>query len=439
MKQLILIAVLLGISVVYAISMPEQEMGVYVSVFEYPYSNGYEMLFAENHNDEDAPQPTIIIPQGQEDVDMEEINRIIDEAMERVEKATKDAERRTISIHIDTSGAEKPYLGIVTEDLTLNQAADLGYNKFYGIRITRVVPDSPARAHRLLPDDIIMEIEGQRIPNRRIFSNIVDSYNIGDTVEMKIFRNRQEMEIDFTFGSRHERAVETEITRKPKIDVGSIGGSWIPVWYTPDVDDINELIENLGFSPIDDRGQFLNGGAGKINVGKGLFLGGMGVGYSLERRIQHEVVTGENGLTENVIRRLRYNVGYGGITLEQRIPLSRKLITSAGAMLGWGGTTIEVSQNTGDYDWFTLPQDLDSSVNNYLNLSKNHIFLQPKVELFFRLNNWLSIRGEAGYIISYSYHAGWNVDDAGDIYEVKGSPDTSFDGMTISLGPWFGF
>ena len=442
MKNIIVLTLILLLGVAGLSAMANIEEKVSKVLVELPYHEVYDLLFAENRSKVDEPleetvvQQKIIVADSSTDVDMDEVHRKIEEAMRKVEEATGDLDmsstRRVIAIELDRKPTDTPYMGITTEDLTLSQASDFGYNRFYGILVARVVPNSPARAQRILPDDIIMEIDGQRVTNRRIFTNIVDSYNIGDTVRMKIFRNRQEMDINFTFGSRHEGVPVGETTvRKQKIYVGSLGGGWIPMWYTPDMDDLNGLISAFGFTEIDDRGQFLNGGGGKLNIGKGLFLGGMGAGYSQDRRIFDP--------DNNVIRRMKYSVGFGGVTLEQRIPITSKFITSFGSMLGWGSTKLEISQNDGNYDWEDLPEQLSSSVNNYLNLSKSHIFLQPKVEMYYRLNNWLSIRGEAGYILSYSYHSGWNIDDSGEFYEVKNSPNTSFDGLTLSVGPWFGF
>jgi hypothetical protein len=454
MKLTMLLTLIMSMLLLNLTALSEEPNDSYTLVINYPEIDFLDNLFAQNtSNDETEAEEEqkeikmeIVIPENAGEVDMDEINRKINEAMKRVDEATSDLDsisgRGSVSININTSRRDTPYMGVVFDDLTLSQANDLGYNKFYGVLITRVVPDSPARAHRLLPDDILMEIDDQRVTNKRIFSNIVDSYNIGDTVKLKLFRNRQEMVMDFTFGSREGESGTGEVPserRKPKIDLGDGGGGWIPVWYTPELDDINDLIAELGFSRLDDSGQFLNGGGLKGNIGNGLFLGGMLVGYTLERKIGHETNPEDPANSESVIRRMRYNVRYGGITLEQRIGITRKLITSVGSMLGWGRTAIEVSQNKGDHLWGNIPEDLDASVNNHLYISKNHIFLQPKIELFYRITDWLSLRGEVGYIYSYSYHSGWKAMDAGDVYEVTNSPDTSFSGMTVSVGPWFGF
>ncbi|MDP8226241.1 MAG: hypothetical protein P9L89_01180, partial [Candidatus Celaenobacter polaris] len=68
-----------------------------------------------------------------------------------------------------------------------------------------------------------------------------------------------------------------------------------------------------------------------------------------------------------------------------------------------------------------------------------YILLQPKFEMIYRLTDWLGIRAAVGYMLSYSYHSGWNANICDDIFEVTNSPETKLDGLTISVGPWFGF
>mgnify|MGYP006281203367 FL=1 len=169
-------------------------------------------------------------------------------------------------------------------------------------------------------------------------------------------------------------------------------------------------------------------------IGKGYFLGGMGCGYSIDRKIDHTT-------TDNtpVVRRMQYSVSYGGVTLDKRFAFSRKLVSSLGFMLGWGGNNLKISQTNGDYDWDELNANMDSSANNYIEMEKNYILFQPKVMLMYRITSWLGLRAEAGYMLSYSYHNGWDVNLCEDSFELTDSPETSFNGMTASIGPWFGF
>jgi hypothetical protein len=82
---------------------------------------------------------------------------------------------------------------------------------------------------------------------------------------------------------------------------------------------------------------------------------------------------------------------------------------------------------------------MDSSSNNAIEIEKNYIMFQPKAVVMYKILDWLSIRAEGGYIISHSFTNGWNAISCDDDFEIENSPETSFDGYTISIGPWFGF
>jgi hypothetical protein len=58
----------------------------------------------------------------------------------------------------------------------------------------------------------------------------------------------------------------------------------------------------------------------------------------------------------------------------------------------------------------------------------------------YRVLSWLGLRAEVGYTYGYSLTKDWRVRGlAGESFEVSGSPDTPFQGMTATIGPWFGF
>ncbi len=59
------------------------------------------------------------------------------------------------------------------------------------------------------------------------------------------------------------------VKEKPRAGVGYGGGSWYPVWYTPDFTDINQVLAGLEFRELREEGILLNGGGGKGNIGNG--------------------------------------------------------------------------------------------------------------------------------------------------------------------------
>jgi hypothetical protein len=356
---------------------------------------------------------------------------------------------KQVNVHIfsgessNDDDSDRAFFGVVTENITLDEARTMNYTSFYGILVTEVVRNSPAQFYGIRHGDVLMEIDGEKIKNTDSFSEILGMHKVNDKVTLKFYRDGEIKTIDFVLGSKEKEVTATtdegedtdsDTETHSHYSVGSGGGGWIPMWYMPDLDDANTIFGKLGFDSLRTDGLFMNGFGGQGNVGKGWFLGGYGVWYSSDRNTNF--VTDE-GL--NTIRRLRYSVGFGGVTLDKRVALSSKLIASAGFLLGWGGTRIQCDQFDGDFSWDTIDEDIASSDNNHLNLSKHYIMIQPKVSLMYRINSWLSMRAEGGYLAGYSYTDGWDNKVVDQNYQVSGSPDTSFNGWTISVGPWFGF
>jgi len=201
-------------------------------------------------------------------------------------------------------------------------------------------------------------------------------------------------------------------------------------------DDVNHVIANVkdslgsDFKNISSKGLFLNGGGGKGNVGKGYFIGGMGAGYSIEKKYSKADST----------HKMNYAVSFAGVTLDKRFHIANHMTGSLGFLLGGGQQTVKITRQKfvypNGYDWDSI-----SSVNlvkNQVNLNRKYIVFQPKAEFLYNLLSWLAIRGEVGYMMGYSSKDGWEVTNNSDA-QVKNSPNTSFDGLTFSVGPWFGF
>jgi len=334
---------------------------------------------------------------------------------------------------------ETPVMGVYLDDIDFEDAYEMHYDYNYGVLLDGVVKGGPADKAGLMKGDIIMEFDGVKARFEDRLTSLIKSKHVGDKVEAKFFRDEKIMTTTLILGSRkpkkeeeyEEITKEGKVIRKKKLSVGYGGGSWIPVWYMPKdkFEDVNEIITSCGFTKLREDGLFLNGGGGKGMIGKGWFIGGMGAGYSIDRKI----------IDTTGVKRMIFSTGYGGVTLDKRIPISRKLISAIGFMLGWGGHTIEFSNIGETYDWDSVDTQFTSSKNNYIKMEKSYIMFQPKIACLYKLTPWLGIRAEAGYLFSYSYHSGWNAKICDDTFEVKNSPETSYDGYTFTIGPWFGF
>jgi hypothetical protein len=395
-----------------------------------------------------------------EDIELvESIEEMAENIADSAEEIAEEARSKGYGSHSVSNSRtiNEAYMGVYYEDLSITEAKEMGYAEFYGILITGISPGSAADEFGLKRHDILMSMDGKKLYDKKVFIRRVDAYSPGDMVKLEIFRNEEVITMDFKMGSKSRVVTTTTTTSnggknyyssynngpfKKSKSVGHGGGSWIPVYFKADIDDINHIVSKLGFSELNDDGIFLNGLGGKGHVGKGWFLGAMGVWYSKNSKINKAVpdITDPNA-TVNVNRRMRFGVNYWGLTLDRRMAVSRKFITSAGFMLGWGKYKLDFEQTYGELDWTGIDTHFNSSYNNAMTLKKSYILFQPKVMMMYRILDWLSIRAEVGYMGSYSFTDGWYriTADEEDQYEIENSPNTKFDGLTFTIGPWFGF
>lgn len=106
------------------------------------------------------------------------------------------------------------YLGIyytmITEKLKTDYELQVAYGAWVG-RDTQgaeteiaVVPDSGAAKAGLERDDIILEFDGERITTDNSLAKVIQKYNPGDKVTLKILRGEEEKIVTATLGEREE-------------------------------------------------------------------------------------------------------------------------------------------------------------------------------------------------------------------------------------------
>jgi PDZ domain-containing protein len=364
------------------------------------------------------------------------------------------------------SKKNKPFIGVTYSDLTLSEAAEIGYEYFYGIHLDTVVPNSSAYYYKLRTGDILMSINDDKIAKKDEFGKVISFYRVGEKVILSIFRNGEVIEQKFVFGTRKQvfdlagnvvedytaKDSETIITKKHKKNFGEGTIAWMPIWYTPEVEDVNMIMESLGFEEdvYSEDGLFLNGIALKGHIGKGWFIGGQYTEYFDKKTTRHDWNHGIANLdmASNVKRTAKYWIRYGGLSFDKRFVLG-SFYSEIGCMFTWGMNEIKVTQeatdDVPDFDFedpngITLNTYLDEyyNVSSSLNL-KNYGFLaEPRLSLGVRVNDWLSFKAEAAYLYSISM-SGWEAQANGYDINLTNKPDTNMDGLTLSFGPWFGF
>ena len=103
---------------------------------------------------------------------------------------------------------ENAFLGVrympITDNVKNNN--DLPYN--YGALISRgqnsinlaVTPGSPADKAGLVENDIILEINGEKLTEKNQLVDIIAKYNPGDKVTLKIYHRGEEKSVTVTLG-----------------------------------------------------------------------------------------------------------------------------------------------------------------------------------------------------------------------------------------------
>lgn len=374
---------------------------------------------------------------------------------ERAKLEEKEAELKYKSIMISTNGDSmtidatlrtKPKLGVYLSNLDFKDAYEQHYPYNYGVMVSGVVKGGASDLAGMVEGDIIMTFDSTKVLYDDQLVRLINSKQIGDAVPITVFRNESIVDLTVTLAASKKNAAEIEGTFSFDMEnygknVGYGGGGWTPTWLQTDLTDVNNLLSALNFETIGTDGILLQGGGGHGNVGNGWFLGGQGMGYMINRKVGMTIGAGAD--SAYVTRQIQLNMGMGGVTLDKRFVLSKKILPSLGVMIGGGSYQLTVSQTNGAYNWGTdgqgFAQDLESSTNNSIELRRDYIVVQPRLGLLIRVLPWMSIRAEGGYAYGYSWYKGWKTTVGEDTYVLKNSPETPLQGATASVGLWFGY
>jgi len=103
---------------------------------------------------------------------------------------------------VKTSGKiSVPYLGVrylvIDEEVAKDQNLPVKYGALVrgSAEGPAIMKNSPAEKAGLQAEDIILEINGEKITSNNSLASIIQRYNVGDTITLKVLRNGKEMEI----------------------------------------------------------------------------------------------------------------------------------------------------------------------------------------------------------------------------------------------------
>jgi len=112
-----------------------------------------------------------------------------------------DKDDLNIVIGDDGSG----WLGVETHEVTAEKAKELKLSAERGVVLGKIVPDSPAAKAGLKENDVVTEINGQRVEGMAQFRRMIHEIPAGRSIQLTVWRDGRAQTISATLGKSEER------------------------------------------------------------------------------------------------------------------------------------------------------------------------------------------------------------------------------------------
>ena len=110
--------------------------------------------------------------------------------------------RQIVDQLITKGKVERAYLGVSYQDVDPQITSALNLNATYGVVVMEVVANSPAAKAGLQVNDVILDINGQKIDQDHSLSSLLFTFKAGDTVTVNILRDGKQQKIQATLTVR---------------------------------------------------------------------------------------------------------------------------------------------------------------------------------------------------------------------------------------------
>ncbi len=130
----------------------------------------------------------------------------------------------------------KGFLGAQLQDVTKQEADALGWESPHGAKVVKPVPGGPAEKAGLLPDDILLRLDGVEIENTAGFVATVSGKAPGAEIKLRLLRGGKEKRLAATLGARPAEQARAEPKDVPilQLDTGGHMARITGIAFTPD-------------------------------------------------------------------------------------------------------------------------------------------------------------------------------------------------------------
>jgi C-terminal processing protease CtpA/Prc len=92
------------------------------------------------------------------------------------------------------------WLGVETHEVTADKAKELKLTAERGVFLGKIVPDSPAAKAGLKENDVVTEINGQRVEGAAQFRRMIHEIPAGRSIQLTVWRGGRTQTISATLG-----------------------------------------------------------------------------------------------------------------------------------------------------------------------------------------------------------------------------------------------
>jgi serine protease Do len=125
--------------------------------------------------------------------------------------AVPSAMARTVMDSLIKKGkVVRGWLGISIQEVTPDLAKEFGLSDAKGVLVAEVLPKSPAERAGLKRGDVILALDGHLVENAGQVRNQVAALAVGEKIRVKVFRDKQEKEIEVRIGEQPKEVTEGE-------------------------------------------------------------------------------------------------------------------------------------------------------------------------------------------------------------------------------------
>jgi C-terminal processing protease CtpA/Prc len=112
-------------------------------------------------------------------------------------------EMNDMNIVIGDDGSS--WLGVETHEVTADKAKELKLSAERGVVLGKIVPDSPAAKAGLKENDVVTEINGQRVEGAAQFRRMIREIPAGRSIQLTVWRDGRSQTVSAILGKSEER------------------------------------------------------------------------------------------------------------------------------------------------------------------------------------------------------------------------------------------